>query len=167
MHSKSIQTLWKFTVTRVSRELILTRFFSCSSLERAIIPSVEMLGLNTFIGCSSLEYVECNRLQQAGSFAFGLCKSLRSIDLPSAKIINTGAFFCCGKLTSVKFGKQLEIITDLSFVDCLSLERITIPLKIGLIATDDVFTGFKNLKSVDLLEAEALNATMDALHCEE
>ena len=93
------------------------------------------------------------------------------------------AFYCCYALTEVKFGNKLERFErdptpydnpfgDLprfycsAFADCGSLERITIPLKDGLITADDTFTTCGNLKYVDLVEGE-INQFMAALQWED
>ena len=54
------------------------------------------------------------------------------------------------------------------FVFCAtSLERITIPLKDGLVTEDNIiFQGCESLKQVDLLEAAELHETIVALHLE-
>ena len=48
-----------------------------------------------------------------------------------------------------------------------SLERITIPLKDGMIAADDIFRGCKKLERVDLVEGAVLRDTVDALLLDE
>ena len=58
----------------------------------------------------------------------------------------------------VKFSNKLELIGNElepfggAFVDCESLERITIPLKDGIITARDIFEGCVKLKHVDLVE---------------
>ncbi|KAK1737798.1 hypothetical protein QTG54_011570 [Skeletonema marinoi] len=90
-----------------------------------------------------------------------------SIDLPSARIVEWKAFYCCVALTDAKFGIKLETIEEI-FDNCPSLERITIPLKDGMMNDDDddVFYGCDNLKHVDLAGGE-LHETIAALHFEE
>ena len=48
-------------------------------------------------------------------------------------------------------------------MDCSSLERIAIPLKDGLIATDDVFQACTSLRRVDIAEDDTLHDTLNAL----
>eukprot|EP00985_Skeletonema_marinoi_P024303 scaffold16791_cov189-Skeletonema_marinoi.AAC.1 len=78
-----------------------------------------------------------------------------------------GAFIQCTALTNVKFGKELETIGDGAFYGCKSLERITIPLKDGVITRDNIFKGCGNLKHVDLVEGAILHETIDTLLLEE
>ncbi len=73
------------------------------------------------------------------------------------------AFYWCEALTDVKFGNKLNRIEEGAFCKCRSLERITIPIKDGLIAFDDTFVGCVALKHVDLVEG-ALHDTIAALH---
>ena len=66
----------------------------------------------------------------------------------------------------MKFGSKLERIEVRAFCNCKSLERITIPLKDGLISTDDTFQGCDDLSQVDLISGE-MHETIAALHLEE
>jgi len=135
------------------------------------MPGVEVVERGAFYCCVNLTDVECDKLEIIKDEAFGSCYSLRSIDLPSAKIVQSWAFSECGDLTNVKFGNKLERIQrsafyDLSFDVCIpGLERITIPLKDGLIAWES-FIGCYNLKHVDLVEG-AIHETIAALQLEE
>ncbi len=81
-------------------------------------------------------------------------------------IVEREAFLECYGLTDVKFGNKLERIGAGVFFQCKSLERITIPLKDGLITDDDVFFRCRNLKQVDVVEGE-LHKTIAALQLEE
>ena len=138
-------------------------FNLCPSLQRVIMPGVIIIGDGVFHECEALTEVECGKLETIGPSAFNCCKSLRSIHLPSAKIVMRNAFYWCEALTDVKFGNKLNRIEELVFCKCRSLERITIPIKNGLIAFDDVFVGCVALKHVDLVEG-ALHDTIAALH---
>ena len=86
--------------------------------------------------------------------------------MPSVEIVEENAFNYCDALMDVKFSNKLRRIEWRAFVRCRSLERITIPLKDGLIATDAVFTGCDNLKHVDLVEGD-LHETISALSLDE
>ncbi|KAK1737822.1 leucine-rich repeat domain-containing protein, partial [Skeletonema marinoi] len=141
-------------------------FTACSSLRRVIMPGVEIVERFAFTGCRALTDVECGKLEIIRDGAFSECTSLRSIDLPSANIVEEDAFYYCISLTDVKFGSELERIERMAFDQCPSLERITIPLKDGMLIADDIFTGCDNLKHVDLVEGE-LHETIAALQLEE
>eukprot|EP00984_Skeletonema_dohrnii_P005631 scaffold1988_cov76-Skeletonema_dohrnii-CCMP3373.AAC.1 len=141
-------------------------FYKCPSLRLVIMLGVEVVEGRAFKYCNALTDVECDKLEIIGSSAFSGCKSLTSINLPSAKIVEWYAFAECHALTNVEFGKELESIEELAFFLCTSLERITIPLKDGIITDDDIFRKCKNLKHVDLIEGE-LHETIDALLWEE
>ena len=109
--------------------------------------------------------VECGKLEIIEQAAFGRCSSLTSMNLPSARIVGSFQFNRCRALVDATFGNTLERIEEEVFMDCKSLERISIPFKDGLI-TDDIFQGCGNLKHVDLVEGE-LHETISALHLEE
>ena len=96
------------------------------------------------------------------------CRSLRSINLPSVEIVKVSAFYDCTALMDVKFGNKLERFDAHAFGECKSLERITIPLKYGIIASDGTFTGCEKLNHVDLVEGEGrLQKSIAALHLED
>ena len=141
-------------------------FYKCTSLRKAIMPGVEEVEGCAFMICKALEDVEFDKLERIGYGAFTLCKSLRSINLPSATIVEDGAFWNCTALTNVEFGKELESIGGTAFSHCTSLERITIPLKDGIITDDDIFRRCANLKNVDLVEGE-VQETIAYLQLEE
>ena len=141
-------------------------FCECPSLKRVIMPGVKIVEEFAFIGCTALEYVECDKLEIIGDSAFFLCDSLRSISLPSARIVQEEAFNACYALKDVNFGKKLERMERRAFCSCKSLERITIPLKDGLIASDHTFVGCYNLRHVHLVEGE-MQETIVALQLEE
>eukprot|EP00984_Skeletonema_dohrnii_P021510 scaffold10771_cov121-Skeletonema_dohrnii-CCMP3373.AAC.1 len=141
-------------------------FYECPSLRRAIMPGVEIVEREAFADCDALAYVECVKLEIIRKHAFSDCKSLTSIDLPSAKIVEGSAFLGCDALTDAKFGSELERIEEGAFYNCPSLERITIPLKDGMIGDDGIFQECYNLKHVDLVEVE-VHETIAALQLEE
>ena len=141
-------------------------FGKCFSLRRVIMPGIKIVEKIAFVKCKALTDVECGKLEIINEIAFCLCESMRSIDLPSARIVKGGAFDSCMALEDIKFGSKLERIEEMAFWGCTSLERITIPLKDGLITDDDIFTGCESLKHVDLIEGE-LHETIAALHLEE
>eukprot|EP00984_Skeletonema_dohrnii_P000735 scaffold217_cov79-Skeletonema_dohrnii-CCMP3373.AAC.3 len=141
-------------------------FFRCPSLRRVIMPGVEVVKEWAFRKCKALTDVECGKLERIGCEAFEFCESLRSINLPSARIVEGWAFTECTALTNVVFGNKLESIEGKAFSDCTSLERITIPLKDGIIAHDSTFQGCENLEHVNLVEG-ALHDTIAALLLDE
>ncbi len=142
-------------------------FFSCPSLKRVIMPGVTVVGVRAFNNCEALTDVECGKLEIIKRAAFEDCHSLRSINLPSARIVGELAFFGCTALTDVKFGRKLDRLETRAFNHCTSLERITIPLKDGMIAADDIFRACKLLKHVDLVDGVVLRETIAALNLED
>eukprot|EP00984_Skeletonema_dohrnii_P008946 scaffold3345_cov83-Skeletonema_dohrnii-CCMP3373.AAC.5 len=141
-------------------------FIGCRSLRRVIMPGVKEVERRGFCGCVALADVECGKLEIIGVAAFGSCLSLINIDLPSAKFVGRHALDYCKALTNVEFGSKLESIRDEPFAGCISLERITLPLKDGMIS-DHTFQGCKKMKHVDLVEVAILHETIAALQMEE
>ena len=141
-------------------------FSDCLSLRRVIMPGVKILDEFAFDSCDELTDVACDKLEIIKEYAFA-STSLRSINMPSMRIVEMHAFSRCKALVDVKFGNKLERFDDEgTFFKCTSLERITIPLKDGIITADDIFQECDNLKYVDLIEGE-LHETIAALHLEE
>ncbi len=141
-------------------------FQSCTSLKRVIMPGVKIVEADAFWMCRALTDVECGKLEIIEKYAFSRCTSLGSINLTSARIVEDGAFSRCEALTEAKFSYELERFDMSAFYNCKSLERITIPLKNGLITADDTFQGCENLMHTDPVEGE-LHETIAALHLEE
>jgi len=141
-------------------------FVGCTSLRRVIMPGVEIVEEAAFNNCRVLTDVECGKLERIESEAFINCTSLRSINLPSARVIEGNAFNDCAALTDAKFGSKLDRIEWAAFYDCYALERITIPLKDGMLTADDIFQECENLKQVDLVEGP-IHETIAALQLEE
>ena len=142
-------------------------FRNCPSLRRVIMPGVEAIDEWTFRKCEALMHVECDKLEIIGYGSFSGCTSLTGIiNLPSAKTVGGFAFCKCRALRHAKFTEKLEKFGWGVFNGCKALERITIPLKDGMIIAPDVFTKCVNLKHVDLVEGELLEA-IAALHFED
>ena len=144
----------------------LLAFFVCPSLLRVIMPGVKEVEERAFCVCRALNYIECGKLEIIGKQAFGGC-SLSSIDLLSIRLVGDNAFAGSENLTSVKFGKELVSIRRGAFYRCPALERVTIPLKDGILADDNVFLVCEKLNHIDLVEKEVLNETVAALQMEE
>ncbi|KAK1733383.1 hypothetical protein QTG54_015942, partial [Skeletonema marinoi] len=137
-------------------------FFNCPSLRIVRMPGVKVVKRCAFMSCIALTDVECGKLEIIGFGAFDGC-ALTCINVPSARIVGGGAFYECDALTKVKFGKELESIRVGAFYCCTSLERITIPLKDGMITRNDIFQGCENLKHVDLVGGGGVHETIAAL----
>ncbi len=142
-------------------------FHQCPSLRRLIMPGVTIVGRGACYECAALTDVECAKLEIIGADAFCRCTSLRSINLPSVRIVKMEAFDYCTDLVDVKFGNKLERIDWRGFVDCHSLERITIPLKDYIFTNDNIFRACDDLNHVHLVEGAVLQETIAALLLEE
>ena len=126
-------------------------FQDCPSLRRVTMPGVKVLEKHTFYRCYALTYIECGKLQIIGDKAFVGCRLLSSTDLRSTKIVGKYAFGACINLINAKFGKELESIGVGAFYNCRSLERITLPLKDGMIIDDSIFQRCEKLNHVNLV----------------
>ena len=126
-------------------------FHNCPRLRRVIMPGVKEVKRYAFNRCEALTYIECSKLERIGETAFQLCKSLSSIDLPSITIVERSTFSNCWSLVNVKFGKELESIRGGAFFNCMSLERIALPLKDGMLTNNDTFQKCVELNHVHLV----------------
>eukprot|EP00574_Skeletonema_japonicum_P009075 CAMPEP_0201715422 /NCGR_PEP_ID=MMETSP0593-20130828/1620_1 /ASSEMBLY_ACC=CAM_ASM_000672 /TAXON_ID=267983 /ORGANISM="Skeletonema japonicum, Strain CCMP2506" /LENGTH=309 /DNA_ID=CAMNT_0048204923 /DNA_START=53 /DNA_END=982 /DNA_ORIENTATION=+ len=142
-------------------------FNHCRSLIRVIMPGVKIIEASAFRECRSLTIVECGKLEIIGSLVFDMCTSLRSINVQSVQSVGANPFYGCRALRELNFSSKLEDMEDYPFDDCFSLERITIPLKDGLISPAAIFHGCRKLNFVDLVERAVLQETITALQLEE
>ncbi len=161
-HPNIVEVICHDKVDKIEREA----FYYCFYLRRVIMPGVTIVEQWAFYHCNALTDVECGKLEIIGEGAFSDCISLRSINLPSTRIVEVLAFADCEALTDATFGSKLERIEEKAFYDCTPLDRITIPLKNGMITHDNIFQGCAKLMQVDLVEEE-IRETIAALHLEE
>ena len=130
-------------------------FQFCSALRSVTIPStVTSLGHGAFYDCSNLVEVRLNEgLLTVGRGTFANC-SLRSVDIPSTvTMLDTDAFSCCSNLTEVQLKDGLEVIGEQAFEDCTTLQSVTIPSTVKVVAH---FRGCSNLSEVILLGGKRL-----------
>ena len=164
-HRNIIEVICHVNVEKIEEEA----FRNCPRLRRVIMPGVKEVEKMVFSWSTALTDVECSNLEIIKELAFARCSSLTIINLPSARILEDSSFSNCHALVDAKFGRNLETIERGTFYGCISLERITIPLKNGVISADadNVFTLCEKLEHVDLVEAEVLQKTVAALQWEE
>ena len=162
-HDNIVEVICHDRVEKIEKEA----FRCCLKLRRVIMPGVKALERDAFDSCRALTDVECGKLEIIDIYAFESCTSLYCINLPSARIVEEGVFWECTELTDVKFGIKLERFGYRAFFRCYSLERITIPLKDGLITPNSTFQACENLKHINLVEEEILHETIAALQLEE
>ena len=162
-HQNIVEVICHDKVERIEREA----FDSCPKLRRVIMPGVKIVEGLAFGDCRALTDVECDKLEIIEQEAFWNCRSLMNISLLSTRVVEGGAFESCEGLTDVKFSSKLERFDDGAFFNCYSLERITIPLKDGLITADNTFQECDNLMQVDLVERVELHDIVAALNLED
>ena len=141
-------------------------FACCPNLRRVIMPGVRIIEDDAFYNCPVLTVVACGTLEIIKRGTFRECRCLRIINLPSVRVVKEFSFGYCEALAGVQFGNKLERIEESAFWDCTALERITIPLKDGIISADNIFQLCEKLRQVGLVEGE-VHETISALHFEE
>lgn len=160
-HPKITQMNCHKGVKRISRDV----FLSCPRLRKVVMLGVEVVERNAFLNCRHVTDIECNELEMIERGAFYECVHLGGIYLPSARVVEQHAFCFCAGMRHAIFGKDLESLGARAFYGCFSMERITVPLRDGLITDTDVFEGCRNLKHVDLVDE--VYDTVAALLCKD
>ncbi len=125
------RTLKKVVLPNTLQAIGTRAFISCTALQSIVIPSsVEEIGLRAFNGCSSLASItfpDEMPLKAIGDEAFYGC-GITTLTLPKGvKQAGKEAFAKCKKLTKVNFADDYQVISELMFAECSSLEEITFP----------------------------------------
>lgn len=125
-------------------------------IEKVILPeTIKIIGDKAFYHCENLNVINLDmELDKIGEFAFALNYRLLDVNV-NAKIIGVKAFYDCIFLDNISLGRCVEVLDNLAFENCNSLEYIYIPDNIKEI-NDGVFNWCQNLKeiqtSIDNLE---------------
>ena len=136
----------------VDGDAVLVRaeaFAGCASLQRVVLPAVEIVWERAFAGCAALEAVDLPVATTVWEGAFADCAALPSIELPVADTLGDGVFAGCGSLaraaipaaeripaeTFAKCRALLEVRADAArtvgaraFSGCAALQRASFPL---------------------------------------
>ena len=125
------RTLKKVVLPNTLQAIGTRAFISCTALQSIVIPSsVEEIGLRAFNGCSSLASItfpDEMPEKAIGDEAFYGC-GITTLTLPKGvKQAGKEAFAKCKKLTKVNFADDYQVISELMFAECSSLEEITFP----------------------------------------
>ena len=148
-------------------------FMECQSLRRVVAPGVTEVDGGALSYCEAMQIFDGNSLIFVRERAFIGCTSLSSISLISVRIVEGKAFKSCKALTTVTFSNKLEklggeddLLEGFIFADCTSLEQITIPFRVDLIQSNNIFQGCGNLKTVRLANG-VLHETINALYLDD
>ncbi len=114
---------------------ILQNAFKDCLIDAIVLPStIERIGKQAFANCKSLKGIKLpNGLRYLGENAFCGCTRLSYVILPdSLEQLPKGAFSECLMLKIVQFPEEgLTEISDDCFMNCYSLEKITIPASVA------------------------------------
>jgi len=83
--------------------------------------------------------------------------------MESVRMVRQYAFVRCPALTDAVFGKDLERIENHALTACRALRSISIPLKYGLIISNNAFGNYENLSRVNTLDG-GIHETISSLH---
>lgn len=168
--------------------------FAGSELESVVIPdTVEIIGSSAFEGAEKLSRVTFGKsVQTLGSRAFSGCTALTEITLPGslesmngahvfygctslrtvvfeegALSVGSAMFQDCTALTDVKLASTIKTFGSHAFLNCTSLETITIPASFGTKTGDcaDAFAGCTSLKTVIFEEGSGYVGTRMFMGC--
>ena len=162
-HPNIVELICHKGVTKIGRRTC----YKCPSLQRVIMLGVLVVESEAFFHCEALLHVKCDKLERIENKAFMNNRSLVGIDLPSLRVVKLSAFFNCQAVEYVKFGKLLDSIDSCAFTDCVCLERITIPLKAGVLTNESIFYRCGNLVRLELVEKDELKEIIAAFHLKE
>ena len=141
-------------------------FYCCTRL-RSVTKMTSLIEIEVcaFSSCKALRELEFDKLEIIGDSAFNFCESLRSISMPSVRRVDKSAFSNCSTLMDAVFGRDLERIEGNALKGCDALSRISIPLKHGMIAEDNIFNRCDKLSNVDVVVG-GIHTTISSLHME-
>lgn len=134
-------------------------FEGCAALVSISLPSaVAKIGQNTFKDCSSLQTVTFNGnvLEFIALGAFSGCASLTDFTFPmlgSSFTLGASVFAGCSSLESIVLPENLKTISDNAFLDCVSLETVTMMSDAAGTVGASAFSGCVKLKNVKLSDA--------------
>ena len=105
-----------------------------------------------FCGCYKLEKINNNNqllVENIGFKAFKDCKKLKGLKLESLKTLGKSVFENCECLLFVILSNKLEVLEENTFLNCSSLQNITLTKSIRIVK--NAFVGCENLKQITFL----------------
>jgi len=125
-------------------------FSHCTQITSVVLPdSILSIGNFAFYECSKLQSITmANELNSIGISAFEYCSGLKTyLKIPdSVTFIEKGAFVYSG-VTSVRIGKEVEVLQRSAFEGCANLTSVTLPDSIITFETN-VFYNCENLERI-------------------
>lgn len=132
-------------------------FSGCTNLTNVTLDSsVGTLGKYMFENCTSLKTINISKVLTIKDGAFK-GSGLESIDIPSGITINNNVFEKCEKLTEVTFHNGFDSFGTGVFMDCISLNTITMPtVNKWKTINSNTFKGCKSLSSFDFTDVTTI-----------
>ena len=139
-------------------------FVLCGFLPEIVMPGVKNVEYSAFYACWELSRVEFGKdLETIGESAFDQCTSLAFLKMPCVRRIGLRAFQDCA-ITELNLPLDLELVEGYAFAGCHSLEKVSMPLKEGLLQ-DGAFITCSRLVRIDLIGG--VHDFVSSLHLEE
>ena len=103
-------------------------FNGCRSLLSIILPcSVKYLGERSFYRCTELRKVVFNEVRTIDENAFGYCKDLKEVLFKEGlQEVGVESFSGCTSLETINFPSTLEVVGEKAFKHCKNLKEVTI-----------------------------------------
>ena len=143
-------------LSKTDREIENETFYGCSSLIRADLANVEVVGNYAFADCSALFEILLPKVISIGEGAFarydenGSAPTVTAINLPNTLVtIGDGAFIGCEGLRTVTIPASVNSLGDFTFAYCINLEEVILPAGITRIGQYG-FAGCRSLARINL-----------------
>lgn len=114
-------------------------FEECINLREVKLPkSLYTICEETFYGCESLESITLPDVVNIGESAFAHCINLKNIVIPESVEfgIDDSAFLNCTSLEKVTINGDVQLIGTAAFLNCENLNSVNIPKSVGYIGAD-------------------------------
>ena len=134
-------------------EIATRAFYHCENLKKVFLPdTIKKIKNEAFCGSYKLEKINNNNqllVENIGFKAFKDCKKLKGLKLESLKTLGKSVFENCECLLFVILSNKLEVLEENTFLNCSSLQNITLTKSIRIVK--NAFVGCENLKQITFL----------------
>ena len=126
-------------------------FSGCENLESAVLLDNVKLYNDCFITCRKFKKVKLGEYAQIESRAF-MCCLIDSINIPKGSVIRGyGSFYGCVNLEYLSIEEDVQLLSTMTFADCIKLRNVYVQSEIPMEGNDDLFRSDNYLKPYGLV----------------